>query len=41
MKDDFIDNPLADAPSLEEKLIEMNYNQQQKEEMRYGRSQQN
>lgn len=41
LKDDYIDNPIADAPSLEEKMIEMNYSHQQKEEMKYGRSQQN
>ena len=32
IKDDYIDNPVADAPNLEEKLIEMNYSHQQKEE---------
>jgi hypothetical protein len=39
VKDDYIDNPTADAPSLEEKLIEMNYSHQQKAEMTYGRNQ--
>jgi hypothetical protein len=41
IKDDYIDNPTADAPSLEEKLIEMNYTGQQKAEMAHGRNQQN
>jgi hypothetical protein len=38
-KDDFIDNPMEGA-SLESKLIEMNYNQEEKEEMVYGNNQQ-
>lgn len=37
-KDDFIDDPQAGA-SLESKLIEMNYNQEEKEEMIYGNNQ--
>ncbi len=37
-KDDFIDDPLEGA-SLESKLIEMNYNQEEKEEMVYGNAQ--
>lgn len=39
-KDDFIDDPSEDGSSLESKLIEMNYNQEEKEEMVYGNSQQ-
>ena len=34
--DDFIDDPLNDGTTIESKLIEMNYNQEEKEEMRYG-----
>jgi|GEM_PF-675927 len=37
-KDDFIDVDSDDEPQLEEKLIEMNYNQQEKQEMIYGHS---
>lgn len=39
-KDDFIDNPAEDGASIESKLIEMNYNQEEKEEMVYGSNQQ-
>jgi hypothetical protein len=39
-KDDFIEDPLADAGSVESKLIEMNYNQDEREEMVYGSAQQ-
>lgn len=39
LKDDYIDNPTADAPSIEEKMIEMNYSKEQTDEMRYGRDQ--
>ncbi len=35
-KDDFIDDPAADTVSMESKIIEMNYNQEEKEEMIYG-----
>lgn len=36
-KDDFIDDPAgADSVSMESKIIEMNYNQEEKEEMIYG-----
>ena len=38
-KDDFIDDPAKEDVSLESKLIEMNYNQEEKEEMTYGRNQ--
>lgn len=37
--DDFIDDPLNDGTSIESKLIEMDYNQEEKEEMRYGANQ--
>ena len=36
--DDFIDD-VNDGPSIEDKLIEMNYNQSEKEEMIYGNNQ--
>ncbi|AUN97597.1 hypothetical protein DOM21_13435 [Bacteriovorax stolpii] len=36
--DDFIDD-VKDGPSIEDKLIEMNYNQDEKEEMIYGNNQ--
>ncbi len=36
--DDFIDD-VKDGPSIEDKLIEMNYNQEEKEEMIYGNNQ--
>lgn len=36
--DDFIDD-VSDGPSIEDKLIEMNYNQEEKEEMKYGNNQ--
>jgi hypothetical protein len=36
--DDFIDD-VNEGPSIEEKLIEMNYNQEEKEEMVYGNNQ--
>lgn len=36
--DDFIDD-VNDGPSIEDKLIEMNYNQEEKEEMIYGNNQ--
>lgn len=36
--DDFIDN-VNEGPSIEDKLIEMNYNQEEKEEMIYGHNQ--
>lgn len=36
--DDFIDD-VSDGPSIEDKLIEMNYNQSEKEEMIYGNNQ--
>lgn len=36
--DDFIDD-VSDGPSIEDKLIEMNYNQEEKEEMIYGNNQ--
>lgn len=36
--DDFIDD-VNDGPSIEDKLIEMNYNQDEKEEMIYGNNQ--
>ncbi len=39
-KDDFIDDPTTGGASMESKLIEMNYNQDEKEEMVYGNSQQ-
>lgn len=39
-KDDFIDNPADETASIESKLIEMNYNQEEKEEMVYGSNQQ-
>jgi hypothetical protein len=35
-KDDFIEDPTQDGSSVESKLIEMNYNQEEKEEMVYG-----
>jgi hypothetical protein len=38
--DDFIDDPLNDGASIESKLIEMDYNQEEKEEMIYGNNQQ-
>lgn len=37
--DDFIDDPVNEGPSIESKLIEMNYNQEEKEEMIYGNNQ--
>lgn len=37
--DDFIDDPLNDGTKIEDKLIEMNYNQEEKEEMLYGANQ--
>lgn len=37
--DDFIDDPLNDGTTIESKLIEMNYNDEEKEEMRYGSNQ--
>lgn len=37
--DDFIDDPSAPGASIESKLIEMNYNQEEKEEMIYGNNQ--
>jgi hypothetical protein len=37
--DDFIDDPLNDGTKIEDKLIEMNYNQEEKEEMVYGANQ--
>lgn len=36
-KDDFIDD-VNEGPALEERLIEMNYNQDEKEEMTYGQN---
>lgn len=36
--DDFIDD-VSEGPSIEDKLIEMNYNQEEKEEMIYGHNQ--
>lgn len=39
-KDDFIDDPTIGGASMESKLIEMNYNQEEKEEMVYGSNQQ-
>ena len=39
-KDDFIDDPTIGQASMESKLIEMNYNQEEKEEMVYGNQQQ-
>jgi len=39
-KDDFIDDPTIGQASMESKLIEMNYNEQEKEEMVYGANQQ-
>jgi hypothetical protein len=36
--DDFIDD-VSEGPSIEDKLIEMNYNQEEKEEMVYGSKQ--
>lgn len=39
-KDDFIDDPTVGQASMESKLIEMNYNQEEKEEMVYGANQQ-
>lgn len=36
--DDFIDD-VSEGPSIEDKLIEMNYNQEEKEEMIYGNNQ--
>lgn len=36
--DDFIDD-VSEGPGIEEKLIEMNYNQEEKEEMIYGHNQ--
>jgi hypothetical protein len=39
-KDDFIDDPNVGQASMESKLIEMNYNQEEKEEMVYGANQQ-
>lgn len=38
-KDDFIDDPSEDGASIESRLIEMNYNQEEKEEMVYGSNQ--
>lgn len=38
-KDDFIEDPAEDGASIESKLIEMNYNQEEKEEMVYGSNQ--
>ena len=38
-KDDFIDDVNAEGASIEDKLIEMNYNQAEKEEMIYGNNQ--
>lgn len=38
-KDDFIDDPSNDGSSVESKLVEMNYNQEEKEEMLYGSNQ--
>ncbi len=38
-KDDFIDDPTSEGGSMESKLIEMNYNQEEKEEMVYGSQQ--
>jgi len=38
-KDDFIDDPSNEGVSMESKLIEMNYNQEEKEEMVYGSQQ--
>jgi len=38
-KDDFIDDPSSEGASMESKLIEMNYNQEEKEEMVYGSQQ--
>lgn len=38
-KDDFIDDVNAESASIEDKLIEMNYNQAEKEEMIYGNNQ--
>jgi hypothetical protein len=37
--DDFIDDPINEGASIESKLIEMNYNQEEKEEMIYGNNQ--
>lgn len=37
--DDFIDDPLNDGTTIESKLIEMDYNQEEKEEMVYGSNQ--
>lgn len=37
--DDFIDDPLNDGTKIEDRLIEMNYNQEEKEEMVYGANQ--
>lgn len=37
--DDFIDDPLNDGTKIEDRLIEMNYNQEEKEEMLYGANQ--
>ncbi|MGZ3806835.1 MAG: hypothetical protein ACXVCE_02015 [Bacteriovorax sp.] len=39
-KDDFIEDPTIGQASMESKLIEMNYNQEEREEMVYGNSQQ-
>jgi hypothetical protein len=39
-KDDFIEDPSIGGASMESKLIEMNYNQEEKEEMVYGNQQQ-
>jgi hypothetical protein len=38
-KDDFIDDVNEGRPSIEDRLIEMNYNQSEKEEMIYGNNQ--
>lgn len=38
--DDFIEDPTIGQASMESKLIEMNYNQEEREEMVYGASQQ-
>jgi hypothetical protein len=39
-KDDFIEDPTIGQASMESKLIEMNYNEAEKEEMVYGANQQ-
>lgn len=38
-KDDFIDDVSNDGSTIEDKLIEMNYNESEREEMRYGHNQ--